>query len=64
VLSDGGGGVLLRQSDMTVDTVCSLLQDFLADPARLSTMAAAASAAATPDAAERVSDYCEELMYA
>jgi UDP-N-acetylglucosamine--N-acetylmuramyl-(pentapeptide) pyrophosphoryl-undecaprenol N-acetylglucosamine transferase len=64
VLSDGGGGVLLRQSDMTVDTVCSLLQNFLADPERLSTMAAAASAAAIPDAAERVSDYCEELMYA
>jgi len=27
-------------------------------------MAAAAFAAATPDAAERVSDCCEELMYA
>jgi len=55
---------LLRQSDMNEQSVRELLQDFLADPQRLSVMAAAAFAAATPDAAERVSDCCEELLYA
>lgn len=63
-LSDCGGGTLLRQSDMSADAVCALLQAFIADPQRLSKMAAAASAAATPNAAARVSDYCEELLYA
>ena len=63
-LTDCGAATLLRQSDMTEDSVVGLLRDFLNNPQRLSTMAAAAFAAATPDAAERVSDYCEELMYA
>jgi UDP-N-acetylglucosamine--N-acetylmuramyl-(pentapeptide) pyrophosphoryl-undecaprenol N-acetylglucosamine transferase len=62
-LTDCGGATLLRQSDMDEKSVVCLLQDFLSDPQRLSTMAAAAYAAATPDAAERVSDCCEELMY-
>ncbi len=63
-LTNVGGAMLLRQSDMTVPSVHGLLQNFLADPQRLSAMAAAAFAAATPDAAERVSDCCEELLYA
>jgi UDP-N-acetylglucosamine--N-acetylmuramyl-(pentapeptide) pyrophosphoryl-undecaprenol N-acetylglucosamine transferase len=63
-LSDCGGGILLRQSDMSADAVCTLLEAVIAEPQRLSRMAAAASAAAIPDAAARVSDYCEELMYA
>ena len=63
-LTDCGGATLLRQSDMNEASVVGLLQGFLANPARLSTMAAAVFAAATPDSAERVSDCCEELMYA
>jgi len=63
-LTGCGGATLLRQSDMNEQSVRELLQDFLADPQRLSVMAAAAFAAATPDAAERVSDCCEELLYA
>ena len=63
-LTDCGGATLLRQRDMNEDSVVGLLRDFLGNPQRLSTMAAAAFAAATPDAAERVSDCCEELMYA
>jgi UDP-N-acetylglucosamine--N-acetylmuramyl-(pentapeptide) pyrophosphoryl-undecaprenol N-acetylglucosamine transferase len=63
-LTDCGGATLLRQSDMNEQSVQDLLQDFLLNPKRLSVMAAAAFAAATPDAAERVSDCCEELLYA
>ena len=63
-LTDCGGATLLRQSDMNERSVQDLLQDFLANPQRLSAMAAAAFAAAMPAAAERVSDCCEELLYA
>jgi UDP-N-acetylglucosamine--N-acetylmuramyl-(pentapeptide) pyrophosphoryl-undecaprenol N-acetylglucosamine transferase len=63
-LTDCGAATLLCQRDMNEDAVVGLLQNFLSSPHQLSTMAAAASAAATPDAAERVSDYCEELLYA
>jgi UDP-N-acetylglucosamine:LPS N-acetylglucosamine transferase len=48
---------------MNVDSLAAALQAYLAHPQRLATMAAAATATATPDAAARVSDYCEELMH-
>jgi UDP-N-acetylglucosamine--N-acetylmuramyl-(pentapeptide) pyrophosphoryl-undecaprenol N-acetylglucosamine transferase len=63
-LTERGGATLLRQSEMNEDSIVGLLQEFLGDPQRLSAMAAAAFAAAAPDAAERVGDCCEELMYA
>ncbi|CAA0109942.1 UDP-N-acetylglucosamine--N-acetylmuramyl-(pentapeptide) pyrophosphoryl-undecaprenol N-acetylglucosamine transferase [Halioglobus japonicus] len=59
-----GGAIILRQSEMNAESVLQLLQKLHSDPERLSAMAAAAFTAATPDAAARVSDYCEELMYA
>jgi UDP-N-acetylglucosamine--N-acetylmuramyl-(pentapeptide) pyrophosphoryl-undecaprenol N-acetylglucosamine transferase len=62
-LTERGAAILLRQSEMTVDSLAITLQGYLAHPQRLSTMAAAAAATATPDAAARVSDYCEELMH-
>jgi UDP-N-acetylglucosamine--N-acetylmuramyl-(pentapeptide) pyrophosphoryl-undecaprenol N-acetylglucosamine transferase len=63
-LTDCNGATLLRQSDMNEQSVLALLRDFLGNPQRLAAMAAATFAAATPDAAARVSDCCEELMYA
>jgi UDP-N-acetylglucosamine--N-acetylmuramyl-(pentapeptide) pyrophosphoryl-undecaprenol N-acetylglucosamine transferase len=63
-LTDCGGATLLRQSDMNEQSVYDMLQDFLGNPQRLSAMAAAAFASGTPDAAERVTDCCEELLYA
>ncbi|MCB1690239.1 MAG: undecaprenyldiphospho-muramoylpentapeptide beta-N-acetylglucosaminyltransferase [Halioglobus sp.] len=63
-LSDCGGAELLRQCDMNTESVLHLLQELHSNPERLSAMAAASFAAATPDAAARVSDSCEELMYA
>ena len=62
-LTELGAAIFLRQDDMSVDALAGILQDCLARPQQLSAMAAAAFATATPDAAERVSDYCEELMY-
>lgn len=64
VLTGCGGALLLRQSEMDEDSVIDLLQELLGDPARLRAMAAAAFAAGIPDAAKRVSDVCEELLYA
>jgi UDP-N-acetylglucosamine--N-acetylmuramyl-(pentapeptide) pyrophosphoryl-undecaprenol N-acetylglucosamine transferase len=63
-LVDAGGGVLLAQSDMDEESVVALIQNYLEKPPLLVAMAAAAFAAGTPDAARRVSDCCEELMYA
>ena len=63
-LTGCGGARLLRQGDMDEPSVLGLLQHFLSNPQDLSAMAAAAFGAAIPDAAERVSDCCEELMYA
>jgi UDP-N-acetylglucosamine:LPS N-acetylglucosamine transferase len=53
----------MRQSEMTEESLAAALQACLDHPQSLPTMAVAASAAATPDAAQRVSDYCEELMH-
>lgn len=63
-LSDGGGAVLLRQGDMSEESLVALLEGFLGQPARLAEMAAAASAIAMPQAAQQVCDRCEELMHA
>lgn len=62
-LSDSGGAILLRQSDMTVESLTKELQGFLALPRQLAAMAQAVAAAATPDAAATVSDCCEELVH-
>ncbi len=63
-LADRGGAVLLRQADMTVDRLAQQLQAYIDYPERLRKMAVAARAAATPDAARRVADRCEELCHA
>ena len=63
-LTDCGAALLLRQQDMDEDSVMDSLRALLADPVRLRRMATAAYGAATPDAARRVSDICEELIYA
>lgn len=62
-LSDRGAAMLLRQADMTVEAVTASLQGYMGHPQILAGMAAAAAAAATPQAAARVSDFCEELIH-
>jgi len=62
-LTDRGGAILLRQSDMTLEALTAELHGYLDLPGQLASMAAAAAAAGTPDAAAAVSDCCEELMH-
>lgn len=63
-LTGTGAGILLPQGDMNEDSLATLLRDLLAQPERLAQMASASFDAATPDAADRVSDCCEELTHA
>lgn len=62
-LTERGGALMLRQSELSVDTVVQQLQNYQQNPQALAAMALAAAATATPDAAQRVSDYCEELLH-
>ncbi len=63
VLSDVGGAILLRQSDMNEDYVAHALRGYLANPPRLSAMAQATVTAARPAATGAVCDCCEELIH-
>jgi UDP-N-acetylglucosamine--N-acetylmuramyl-(pentapeptide) pyrophosphoryl-undecaprenol N-acetylglucosamine transferase len=62
-LSDSGGAMLLRQADMNAEALVASLLGYMSHPKLLARMAAQAAAAATPDAAARVSDCCEELIH-
>lgn len=62
-LTDRGGAILLRQSEMNVASLVKILQGYLLQPQSLMAMATASLAAATPDATQRVSDCCEELLH-
>jgi UDP-N-acetylglucosamine--N-acetylmuramyl-(pentapeptide) pyrophosphoryl-undecaprenol N-acetylglucosamine transferase len=59
LLSEAGAAVVIRESDLTAESLAARLAELLADPARLAAMAAAARAAAAPDAAERLADLIE-----
>jgi UDP-N-acetylglucosamine--N-acetylmuramyl-(pentapeptide) pyrophosphoryl-undecaprenol N-acetylglucosamine transferase len=59
LLADAGAAVILREDDLTVDSLSGLLQSLLTDPARLARMAAAARSVARPDAADRLADLVE-----
>ncbi len=62
-LAGRGAAVLLRQADMSAEGLTASLRGYLEVPTQLAAMAQAAAAAATPDAAARVSDCCEELIH-
>ncbi len=62
-LTGCGAAILLRQVDMTAQSLAQLLRGLLAEPGQLAAMAAAALAAARPDATARVGDCCEELIH-
>jgi UDP-N-acetylglucosamine--N-acetylmuramyl-(pentapeptide) pyrophosphoryl-undecaprenol N-acetylglucosamine transferase len=61
-LTDRQAAILLRQADMSEDSLADAIAGCLSQPQRLSVMAAASRAAASPDAAVRVSDRVEELI--
>ena len=59
VLADVGASEILREDDLTVDSLSGLLAELLGDPARLVRMAAAARSVARPDGAEQLADLVE-----
>ncbi len=56
-----GGGVSVRDADCAPGTVAPVLEELLADPARLATMGAAARSVGHADAATRVVDLVEAV---
>ncbi len=51
---------MLREDELTTDTLADALGRLLEDPARLQQMAAAARSVAVPDAAEKLADVVEQ----
>lgn len=60
VLAEAGGAVVLREAELDVDRLTSVLAELLGDPARLAAMSAATRTVAKPDAAERLADLVEQ----
>jgi UDP-N-acetylglucosamine--N-acetylmuramyl-(pentapeptide) pyrophosphoryl-undecaprenol N-acetylglucosamine transferase len=59
-LAEQGAALLLPQSELTPELLADRLDTLARDPARLATMAAAASGAGRPGATAQVADACEE----
>lgn len=59
LLAEAGGAVVLREDELTAESLAETLQTLLGDPERLAAMAAAARSVARPDAAERLADLVE-----
>ena len=55
-----GAAVVLREDAFTPDSLAETLRMLIEDPVKLTAMAAAASAVARPDAADRLADLVEE----
>ena len=60
LLADAGAAIVLREDELTTDTLADALGRLLEDPARLQQMAAAARSVAVPDAAEKLADVVEQ----
>lgn len=56
VMADAGGAVMIREKNLTVDTLRETLEALLPHPGRLAKMSDAARSIARPDAAERLAD--------
>jgi UDP-N-acetylglucosamine--N-acetylmuramyl-(pentapeptide) pyrophosphoryl-undecaprenol N-acetylglucosamine transferase len=61
-LADSGGGVLVRQSELTPEALLELLLGFLQSPGRLAAMASRAASAGVAGATGIVCDHCEALI--
>jgi UDP-N-acetylglucosamine--N-acetylmuramyl-(pentapeptide) pyrophosphoryl-undecaprenol N-acetylglucosamine transferase len=59
LLSEAGAAVVLREYELTAESLSRSMAELFADPQRLARMAAAAAAVAKPDAAERLADLVE-----
>ncbi|MDO1559751.1 undecaprenyldiphospho-muramoylpentapeptide beta-N-acetylglucosaminyltransferase [Brevundimonas sp. 2R-24] len=58
-LVDAGAAVVLKEDDVTVDSLAAAIQNLLAEPGGLERRAAAARSVAMPDAAARLADLVE-----
>lgn len=61
-LVQGHAAVLIPQDQLDADSLSDKLRELLTEPGKLLAMAQAARKLATPDAANRVADYCEQVM--
>jgi UDP-N-acetylglucosamine--N-acetylmuramyl-(pentapeptide) pyrophosphoryl-undecaprenol N-acetylglucosamine transferase len=61
-LTDVGAAVVIREDDVTVETLTAAIEPLLADPAKLAAMSAAARSVAIPDAAKRLADLVEAAV--
>jgi UDP-N-acetylglucosamine--N-acetylmuramyl-(pentapeptide) pyrophosphoryl-undecaprenol N-acetylglucosamine transferase len=59
LLSEAGAAVVLRESELTSESLAAVLAELLENSGRLAEMAAAAAAVAKPDAADRLADLVE-----
>ncbi len=59
-MAEAGGARVLRESQLTVDSLSALLLELLSDPGRLAAMSKGARSIAKPDAAERLADLVEQ----
>ncbi|HEY1561303.1 MAG TPA: undecaprenyldiphospho-muramoylpentapeptide beta-N-acetylglucosaminyltransferase [Caulobacteraceae bacterium] len=59
LLAEAGAAEVFREGDLTADILAGAMADLLADPERLTRMAAAAASVAKPDAAEHLADLVE-----
>jgi UDP-N-acetylglucosamine--N-acetylmuramyl-(pentapeptide) pyrophosphoryl-undecaprenol N-acetylglucosamine transferase len=59
VMAGAGAALVMREEELTAETLAAALGPLLADPERLGQMAAAARSLARPDAAERLADLVE-----
>ncbi|GAB3286767.1 undecaprenyldiphospho-muramoylpentapeptide beta-N-acetylglucosaminyltransferase [Parahaliea aestuarii] len=60
-LTDRGAGLLLRQSELSAESLVKTLLGYIDQPRGLADMARAARQAALPEATRRVADCCEEV---
>ena len=64
LLADAGAAVVLREDDLSVESLAAALTTLLDDPARLAAMSKAARSVARTDAAERLADLVEKVASA
>ncbi len=60
LLAGAGGAIVLREKELSPESLGAVLAELLADETRLTRMALAARAVAKPDAAERLADVVED----
>jgi UDP-N-acetylglucosamine--N-acetylmuramyl-(pentapeptide) pyrophosphoryl-undecaprenol N-acetylglucosamine transferase len=61
LLADAGAAVVLREQDLSVESLSAALGALLDDPSKLASMSAAARTVARPDAAEQLADLVEKV---